>query len=135
MFNRKLIIGVFVLIPCLLMVFLPIYSVVSGYLNPSLEHLERAKTLLPNSTLLQIGFSSGSYSCVNDVCDYSHTFDQRQYISVSGIDRVVTIKKSYEGKWIESSIDTTPKFWLSLIAWYAVVFVGLFFSGRELRRK
>ncbi|WP_444902008.1 hypothetical protein ACJJIG_02560 [Microbulbifer sp. SSSA007] len=132
--NRKLVVVFFVLIPCLVLVFLPIYSVVSGYLNPSLEHLERARNYLPNSKLLQIGFGSGSYSCINGECDYSNTYDQKQFISVSSASKIVTIRRSYEGEWTESVEETNLKLGLSLLAIYTLAIFGLGFSLRELRR-
>ncbi|WP_444915327.1 hypothetical protein [Microbulbifer sp. TRSA007] len=134
MLNRKLAVGFFILMPCLVLVFLPIYSVVSGYLNPSIEHVERARNHLPNSKLLQIGFGFGSYSCVNEECDYSNAYDQRQFISVSSASKIVTIRRSYEGEWTESVEETNLKLWLSLLAIYTLVILGLGFSLRELNR-
>lgn len=134
MLKRKLVISVFVLMPCTILICLPIYSVFSGWLNPSLEHAKRAENHLPNNNLLQVGFSSGSYSCVNGECDYSKTYDQRQYISIPSVSKIVTIKRSYDGKWSETAQNTTVKLWLSLAVIFALAIVGLLFSVRELKR-
>lgn len=134
MLNRKLVLSVFVLTPCTMLICLPIYSVISGWLNPSFEHVERAKYHLPNSKLLQVGFSSGSYSCVNGECDYSNTYDQRQFIDIPNAKEIVTIRKSYEGEWIETVEETTLKLGLSLAVLYTLAIAGVYFAVRALKR-
>lgn len=134
MLNRKLAVGSLILIPSLVIICLPIYSVVNGYFNPSIQHIERARHYLPNSTLLQVGSGSGSYSCINGECDYSNTYDQRQYISISGINKIVTIRKAYQSEWIEFSEEITLKLGFALATIYILAIAGFYLSIKELRR-
>ncbi|KJZ08919.1 hypothetical protein TW85_23080 [Marinomonas sp. S3726] len=134
MLNRKLVMSIFVLMLCMMLIFLPIYSVFGGWLNPSFEHVKRAENHLPNSNLLQVGFDSGSYSCVNGECDYSNTYDLRQYISIPSANKIVTIHRSFKGEWTVSVEEITLKLWLSLTAIYALAIVGVYFSVRVLKR-
>ncbi|AFV00777.1 hypothetical protein M5M_18240 [Simiduia agarivorans SA1 = DSM 21679] len=133
MLNKKVLIVVFILLPCLGLTILPICAIASGYFMPSQEHLLRARDRLPVGNILQIGFSSGSVKCDGEKCDYRQSFDQKQYISTGDPAKVVSIKKGYDGLWSISESRFTFASGLSLLALYMIVFAGLTYSVRGLK--
>lgn len=85
------------------------------------------------SRLVQIGFSSGSYSCVGDICDYSKMHDQKQYINIPEFSQIATVTKNYQGEWSQSVEEIPLQAKLTLIALYLLFGVGTVFSYKGLR--
>ena len=109
------------------------YSILSGVISPSKTHLDKAREVVPNSRLIQLGSSSGSYSCVNGECDYSNVIDRKQYVDFPSLSILATITKDYQGEWSAQTESFTLKLKLSLLALYLMFGFGAYISVRRLK--
>lgn len=122
-----------IIAPALLLYGMLSYAILSGEISPSKSHVDRAMEVIPNSKLIQVGFSSGSYSCVNGECDYSNVIDQKQYVDFPSLSSIATVTKNYEGVWSTELQPFTLNLKLSLLALYLFFGCGAYLSVRKLK--
>ena len=112
---------------------IPLYGSVKEVLDPSIEHLEKAKAISPGEMLIVANFGSGSYSCNGDVCDYSNSYKERQYIDFPKLSQLITINYSHDGIWTQKieAITVTDK--LNFVCLYLLGIAGLIYVIKKAR--
>ena len=90
------------------------FMVLSSYISPKQDHVKLLK-LEPNDIPLQIEYSSGSYSCVNTLCDYSQYNNEYTYLVVPRsfvTDTFYVVSKSYSGDLKVTAYEQHESIWL-----------------------
>ena len=133
MSNNRTAIIVLIFLPCLGITLIPPYLIISGSFFPSEEHLMRAEKYFDGERLIQIGADSGEVLCDLKTCDYSKSYDLKQYTNLFAASKIVTISKEYSGEWFESEQPFTEGLKLISISFYLLAIVGLYLSSRYIK--
>lgn len=132
--NNRMAIIILIFLPCLGLTLLPPYFMISGSVSPSEEHLVRASEYFDGESLIQIAADSGEVVCNLDTCDYSKSYDQKQYTDLFAASKIVTIRKEYSGEWFENEQPFTVELKAILISFYLIAVFGLYLSSRYIRK-
>lgn len=133
MTNKRMAIVLLVFLPCLALTLLPPYFIATGLVSPSKEHLLRASKYFDGEIIIQIGGDSGLVVCDLDKCDYSESYDMKQYTDLFKVSKIVTIRKDYSGEWFENEEPFTLDLKLILSGFYLISVFGLYLSFRFIR--